>query len=119
MKLNTGISAVISPNGEIESETSWDEEIAINSRVQLMIQLPFTINLVILLVEYFLLFQFCYCFVVKNKINKKILENSWYFKRLKIFYYSVVSFFLSITTIPLLIIIEPESILISCPINVS
>ena len=30
---NTGISAVISPSGEIESETNWDEEIAINSRV--------------------------------------------------------------------------------------
>ena len=30
---NTGISAVISPSGEIESETNWDEEIAINSLV--------------------------------------------------------------------------------------
>ena len=30
---NTGISAVISPSGEIESETNWDEEVAINSLV--------------------------------------------------------------------------------------
>ena len=31
--INTGISSIISPNGEIKTKTNWDEEIAINNLI--------------------------------------------------------------------------------------
>ena len=69
---NTGISAVISPIGEIESETNWDEEVAINSYVAVNNTITFYnkfgdfLGRIFSFIAVLLLFSS----IVKNKIKK-------------------------------------------------